>query len=151
MGETFEPVDVRRAAMDLLARREHAKGELATKLAGRFKGAPELIESVINQLESEGLQSDTRLAGAYIRSRSGRGHGPIKIRLELRNRGVTDDIISLAFEECALDWSVKVQEVCVKRFGPAAPANAKERARRSRFLQQRGFSFEQISDTMGGP
>jgi regulatory protein len=148
VGQAFEPVDVRRAAMDLLARREHAKGELATKLGRRFREASGLIESVIDQLEAEGLQSDTRLAEAYIRSRSGRGDGPIKIKMALRSRGVPDDVISHAFQACAVDWFTRAQEVCRKRFGPGAPADGKERAKQSRFLQQRGFSYEHISEAM---
>lgn len=137
--------DVRRAAMDLLARREHAHGELVTKLSRKFGGHVEVIETEIERLRSEGLQSDTRLAEAFIRSRAGRGQGPVKIKAELRGKRVADDTISLAFEACEVDWYEIAAGVHRKRFGEEPPADAKEKAKRSRFLQQRGFSFDQIS------
>ena len=69
----------------------------------------------------------------------------MKIKAELRGKGVADDVIALAFAECAVDWFARAQEVALKRFGAEKPASAAERAKRSRFLQQRGFSFDQIS------
>ncbi|NND37435.1 MAG: hypothetical protein HKN81_09915, partial [Gammaproteobacteria bacterium] len=37
-----------------------------------------------------------------------------------------------------------------RKYGGAAPADYRERARRSRFLQYRGFSGEQIRSALGG-
>lgn len=140
-------VDVRRAAMDMLARREHAQGELTRKLEKRFGSTDDVIgiirEEVV-RLEAEGLQSDSRLAEAFIRARVGRGQGPVRIRSELRSRGVPDDVIEQALAECEVDWFDLAARVSEKRFGEALPADAKERAKRARFLQQRGFSFDHI-------
>ena len=47
--------------MDLLARREHARGELQTKLQRRFADA-ELVAGVLDDLAAENLQSDARYA-----------------------------------------------------------------------------------------
>jgi regulatory protein len=43
-----------------------------------------------------------------------------------------------------VDWYELAAQVSTKRFGHQAPADAKEKAKRSRFLQQRGFDFDQI-------
>ena len=52
-------VAVRRAAMDLLARREHGRVELTRKL--RQRGAPqELIDGALDRLAEEGLLSESR-------------------------------------------------------------------------------------------
>lgn len=138
-------VDIRRAAMDLLARREHSKQELFYKIRKRFPSETVLIEDEIETLHEEGLQSDNRLAEAFLRSRANRGQGPIKIRSELRTKGVNDEDIDAAFSDCAIDWCEQVTSVASKRFGEQSPQDAKERAKRSRFLQQRGFSFEEIA------
>jgi len=138
-------VDIRRAAMDLLARREHSKQELLHKIRKRFPSETVLIEDAIETLHEEGLQSDNRLAEAFLRSRANRGQGPIKIRSELRTKGVNDEDIDAAFSNCAIDWREQVTSVASKRFGEQGPEDAKERAKRSRFLQQRGFSFEEIA------
>ena len=145
-------VDVRRAAMDLLARREHSRLELSQKLGRRFPHQRELLEDEISILETEGLQSDARLAEAFVRVRTSRGQGPVKIRMELRGKGVPDETISLALEQCGIDWFERVSEVALKKYGDhfrqenvSQRASLKTKAKVSRFLQQRGFSFEHIS------
>lgn len=138
--------DVRRTAMDLLARREHSRRELAQKLGKRFSGQSGLIEEELDKLTHEGLQNDARLAEAFIQARRSKGQGPVKIRAELKGKGVDDSTISLAFEECDIDWFDVAHEVAVKKFGTAElPTEMKEKGRVARFLQQRGFSYDHIS------
>ncbi len=137
--------DIRHAAMDLLARREHTRAELHRKLQKQFSSEPALIEEELIKLRDEGLQSDARLAEALTRSRVSRGQGPVKIKAELRSKGLSDNEIALALEVGEFDWFQLIIDVSRKRYGEAPPSNVKERAKRSRFLQQRGFSFEHIS------
>ena len=137
--------DIRRAAMDLLARRDHTREELSRKLCKQFSSEPESVEEELSKLGDEGLQSNTRLAEALIRSRVSRGQGPVRIEAELRGKGLTASEVKSAMEMGEVDWHELAQEVSRKRYGEQPPANAKERAKRGRFLQQRGFPFEQIS------
>lgn len=129
--------------MDLLARREHARLELERKLARKF-GHSEIVIEEISRLQAEGLQSDSRLADAFVRSRVARGQGPVKIRSELRGKGVPDNVVEAALSSSGVDWFELAAQVAAKRFGEEAPADAKEKAKRSRFLQQRGFDYDQI-------
>ena len=138
-------VDIRRAALNLLARREHSRQELRHKLQQRFAVEITLIENEIALLSEQGLQSDARLAEVFLRSRAGRGQGPLKIRAELKNKGVDNTTIEKVFTDFDMDWIAGIKTVVQKQFGNTPPANAKERARRIRFLQQRGFSFDQIN------
>ena len=152
-----KPSDVRRAAMDLLARREHSRYEIAVKLARRFGDNPKLFEQEVGKLTDEGLQSDRRLAEAFIRARTNKGRGPVKIKMELRAKQVGDEIISSAFEECGVDFSALARSVAVKKFGGELgnaadmeslnmeSVDIKTKARISRFMQQRGFSYDHIS------
>ena len=149
---SISAADVRRAAMDLLARREHAAGELRRKLNARFRDASELVEMGVQRLTEEGLQSDVRTAEAFVNSRIGKGHGPLKIRKELQQRQVSPEIIGCAIAHAHVKWTELAAGVLEKRFGDAAQGGeafaASERGRRSRFLQQRGFTFEQISEVL---
>lgn len=143
----ISPKDVRRAAMDMLARREHSRLELKQKLSRKFSDQAQTIEEEILKLTREGLQSDARLAEAFIRARTNKGQGPMKIRVELRNKGISDDDMALAFEECSTDWFSLAQEVAEKKFGPGfeRQQDMKEKSRVARFLGQRGFSYDHIS------
>lgn len=142
------PTDIRRAAMDFLARREHGRDELIAKLSRRFPECPAWIDEAVEQLAAENLQSDFRFAESFVRARVQRGQGPLKITAALRGKGMDDDMIARAFEECEVDWFSLAEAVYSKRFGQASPGDAKERAKRSRFMQSRGFSFDHISNIL---
>lgn len=124
--------------MGLLARREHSYTELLRKLLQR--GAPEdLAEIELERLQSEGLLCDARFCEAYVYSRSQRGFGPVRLREELRQRGVADTLIDTVLYDETWDWQTLAQKVFVKRFPEGQAKELKERVRQQRFMQYRGF------------
>jgi regulatory protein len=140
--------DIRRVAMDLLARREHSRQELADKLALRFADRP-LIQQALDRLQQERLQSDQRFAEVFLHSRAQRLYGPLRIRAELRQRGVAEENIEAAFGQAAIEWQHNLQTLAATKFGRRPPADAKEKAKRLRFLQYRGFASGQIQRLWG--
>jgi regulatory protein len=68
----------------------------------------------------------------------------VRIRRELQDRGVSEELVERAFEALDVDWSKAIAAVREKKFGRELPSDFKERSRQSRFLQYRGFSGEQI-------
>ena len=129
--------------MGLLARREHSAQELFHKLRAR-EYDESAIQTAIDSLIKDGLQSDERFAEQFIRSRTERGYGPVRIRLELRERGIDDAIISHSLDMNDPVWKERARVVREKRFGHKVPDAYSERARQARFLQQRGYAFDQI-------
>lgn len=136
------------AAIGLLARREHSARELAAKLHSRGY-ASESVEVVLERLVVERLQSDERYAEVYLRQRSDKGYGPERIRAELRERGIDDTLISAQFrqaeEEGEIDWYALAAAAYAKKFSERPIEDIKERAKRQRFMQYRGFTHEQIA------
>ncbi|AHY43624.1 recombination regulator RecX [Stutzerimonas decontaminans] len=142
------PVAVRRAAMDLLARREHGRVELARKL--RQRGAPpDLIEQALDRLCEQGLLSESRYLESFVRSRANAGYGPLRIREELAQRGLPRADIEQALRDSGFDWNEQLRELWQRKFGQL-PADAKERAKQGRFLSYRGYSLELISRLLRG-
>lgn len=140
--------ELRRKAMDLLARREHAVVELEQKLIA--KGHPrDDVESVVNVLQQEDLVNDARFTEAFVRYRAVSGHGPIRIQSELREKGVSEDVQASFLDFRDPRWLEQAVQVRCKRFGAEVPVDFKEKARQMRFLQYRGFTAEQVSSTMG--
>ena len=137
------PTAIRKKAMDTLARRDHGQGELIDKLAGKgFERR--VVEAEVLRLADEGLQSDTRFAENFVQSRVNQGKGPVRIRVELRQKGIPDGIVEAAIEQTAIDWFELAESVRARKFGIARPANFKEKARQMRFLQYRGFESDHI-------
>ena len=145
--ETLDEATARRLAMNLLARREHSRQELTDKL-GRRNIDPETLESIIDKLTAEGLQSDGRFAESYSHSRMQRGRGPVRIRMELEQRGVSAALIDTTMAAQGVNWRALARDVRSRKFGSGAPGSYKEKARQSRFLQHRGFSHDQIRAAM---
>ena len=142
-GEVITPAKIRSAAMDLLTGREFSRAELAKKLDKRFDSDP-AIASELDRLQEEGLQSDQRFTEAFLRSRIYRGHGLARIRLDIRQKGIGDDLLNAAVEATDTDWFRLAREVADRKFGRSPATEQKDRARRMRFLQYRGFNFDQI-------
>ncbi|MBN7796740.1 regulatory protein RecX [Parahaliea mediterranea] len=147
MTASDDPQMIRRAAMDLLARREHSHAELERKLARRF-GDSELIAAALVQLADENLQSDERYAQSFARQRIQRGYGPLRLRQEMRQKGLDEAEVSRALASLDVDWQAVAAEVYHKKFGDAEPQDLKDKSRRLRFMQYRGFSSEQFSHLM---
>jgi regulatory protein len=143
------PGAIRYAAMSLLARREHSRLELKQKLSRRFF-ATELIETVIQNLADEALQSDDRFAESFVSVRKGKGQGPVRISNELKMRGVDELIIDRYLDMNGEEWLELARSTCLRKYGQLADKPA-QRARQMRFLQYRGFTSEQIHAVWKAP
>lgn len=127
----------------MLARREHSEKELFRKLRAKDFAENE-IQVVITQLAEEDLLSNTRFIENYIHHRRGKGFGPLHIRAELLERGIAENLIEAHLNNKDNEWFMSVQNVWRKRFKNQQPEDFKKRAQQMRFLQSRGFTFEQI-------
>jgi regulatory protein len=137
----------RKRAMDLLARREHSRLELLTKLVQ--KGCSRIVaEQALDELEQERLLSEDRFVESLVQTRRDQGHGPIRIRHDLRNKGIADHLIDRWLDEGDSDWLDIIARVRRQKFGDELPADYTERARQARFLQTRGFTAEQIQKVL---
>ena len=140
-GPAADAAAARSRAVQLLAAREHSALELRHKLGDR--GFPlQVVDTVLAQLAADGLQSDARFVEQYVRSRVRRGFGPVRIRAELRERGIGEALIAPQLD--AWDWAAQAEGARCKRFGGGVPREWKERARQARFLQMRGFGSEHM-------
>ena len=139
---------IRVAAMDYLSRREHATHELFQKLLAKKEYDADDISEALARLAEQGLLSDERFTDAFINQRLNRGYGPLKIRTELRQKGVSDAMIGTFLDERDVMWQESALAVRIKKYGTERPSDLKETARQTRFLQSRGFSTEQTRYAM---
>lgn len=135
--------NVLQTAVGLLARREHSAQELAQKLKTKGFTADEVV-NCLQRLSREGLQSDERFTEAFINARLQRGQGPVRVRAELRQRGIDDNLIDSWLDEKDRCWFKRAQEVRARKYSPDLPEDYREKMKQARFLQQRGFSQSHI-------
>ena len=138
----------RNSAMRLLARREHSRAELRGKLVGRgFEN--DSVEELLQGLEDQDFLSDERFAMSLIVSRAETGYGPKRIDLELRNRGVSEELAREVLAKAQVDWGRQVTDQAVRKFGSDPAQTFPEWARRARYLERRGFGQDAIRLAIG--
>lgn len=139
---------MREVAFALLARREHSCAELSRKLCSKgFE--PREVATLVARLAVDKLVDDDRFAEAFLHAALGRGLGPLRVRRELGERGVSEEAITTAITTLAPDWEAQIERVRHKRFGDEPPRDFKDRMRQARFLAYRGFEREQIFRLLG--
>ena len=134
--------EVHEIAVRYLTRREYGIEELRQRLLQR--GSDQAIaEKVVSDLADENLVSDQRFTEMYIRTRMRRLFGPLKIRGELRSRGISDFLIAqeLSFEQET--WFENASQWAEKRC--RGELDYAGRVKIYRALMNRGFSHEQAN------
>ena len=147
VGEVVNEGQVRFAAMNLLARREHSRFELREKLMRRFPQASELIQQVAQNLADEELQSDCRFAEEFIAMRVRKGQGPLRIEKELIQRGIDAPTIDRFMQPYVGQWPELAFAVWQRKYRKSKqPISANEKAKQIRFMLYRGFNAEHIAN-----
>jgi len=123
-------------ALLLLQRREHSKRELAEKLKAR--GFEENVDTVIETLAAQNLQSDVRFAECFVRARAAKGFGPMRITEELKAKGVDRQTITVALEE--VEWQAVWQSQYQKLQKKYDMSTKEGQFKLKRALMLRGFT-----------
>lgn len=135
------------SAVRSLGQREHGRQELERKLLGKGHDR-ELIQRVMDYLTEHDLQSDARFAESFVRSRTQRGYGPVKIRQELSSRGISEREMEDLLTASSEYWMAVAEEGLAKKFRQP-PEDRKAWATQARFLARRGFPSDLIYRVLG--
>jgi len=136
------PAELKARALRYLVRREHSRAELARKLAPHAESEAAL-NAVVDLLQSRKQLSDERFAEERARSLS-RKYGAAMIRRDLKERGVADEIV----ERVSADGDLERARAILSRKYRTPATTREEQAKRARFLQSRGFSYEVIRSVL---
>jgi len=130
-------------AVKLLSRREHSALEIRDKLLKRDFDEEE-IALAISELQQGGWLSDERFAEAYIRMRQQKGFGPIRIAIELNERGVKESVSDVYLQPDDKIWLQILKQQYKKKYKNKSIEDYNDKAKRIRFLQYRGFTLDKI-------
>ena len=109
----------------------------------------EEIAQAISELKQGGWLSDERYAEAYIRMRQQKGFGPIRIAMELNERGVDESIVEAFIDDSEESWQQILERQYLKKYKNRPVEDYNDKAKRIRFLQYRGFPLDAIYRTIG--
>ncbi|NGT17035.1 recombination regulator RecX [Achromobacter insolitus] len=145
-GQARKGPSLKMRAVGYLSRREHAREELARKLAAHAEDPAE-VEAVLDALEKEGWLSTERFAQSLVHRRASR-QGAARIVQELRQHGVDDNQVAELREQLRATEYDRALEVWKKRFS-AKPEDRAAYAKQARFLASRGFAHDVIRRILG--
>jgi regulatory protein len=134
---------IQQICLRLLAMREHSQRELLDKLALRGYSRAD-VEPIIAEFAEQGWQDNQRFAECYARQRMIKGYGPVRIRYELQQRGIAELDIEQLAEDNVGGWLNSLLQIYENKFDQQPKLSRAEWLKRSRFLQQRGFSHDMI-------
>jgi len=140
---------VLKKAFDLLSRRAHSTRELRNKLYKREFSKRD-IDTVIAECERLGLLNDELFANDYAAELSGQGKGRFKIKMKLRDKGLSEDNIEKALKklgDCEQENAEQALKGKLRTLMHEEDIN-KRRQKAYRFLAYRGFSSDIITKLM---
>ncbi|HEX7621703.1 MAG TPA: RecX family transcriptional regulator [Anaerolineales bacterium] len=132
-------------ALHFLSYRPRSSAEVRQNLTKR--GIPEpLIEETVNRLLRAGLVNDQEFARAWVENRNTfHPRSKSALRLELRRKGLSDEIVQLVLDEQVDEESLAFN--AARKYAPrlAGLEWLDFRQKLSGFLARRGFSYSTLS------
>lgn len=131
----------------LLARRNYSRAELLEKFEKKYLPNETVFKKVFTKLTKFKLQSDENFAEGFVRSHA--DWGARRISLELKKRGIADELIELNLPT-EIDELTRCRDTLEKKLkGTKIPEEFKEQQKLSAFLARRGFGLDVIREVMG--
>ncbi|MBC7757119.1 MAG: recombination regulator RecX [Bdellovibrio sp.] len=142
------PKSLRQRALEYLGKREYSHKELGQKLKPYLEDGEdaEAITAILEDFKTRGWLSDKRFTEQIVHARQAK-FGVAKIANELREKGVSAELIADAVEQVKENELDNAKEIWRKKFNNA-PASREEWAKQARFLQSRGFGFDSIKKVL---
>ena len=134
-----------------MGKREYSYAELGQKLKTYLEEDEdfEVITAILEDFKTHGWLSDARFTEQIVHARSHK-FGASKIANELREKGVSAELIESAIEQVKDNELDNAKEIWRKKF-KKSPDSRDEWARQARFLQSRGFGFDIIKKVLSSP
>lgn len=146
LGEAEERC-ARERALRLLGYRERSVAELARKLAeDGYSGRT--VTTVVDRMVELGLVDDARFARLWVRGRVSAGYGPRRVSRELKERGLSPEVIDEAMTaEQDPDPVGRLRKSISSRW----PCDRKQRESCIRRLIARGFEMSVVLQVLEEP
>ena len=142
-----ELLDAKQAAFNLLSYRQRSKQELKERLL-RKDYSLEVINQVIKVLERLDYLDDYQFAISWIKDRITKGFGPYRIKNQLKEKGISNDIIEKCLKEeynSELEYDLAFKLAAKKKKHYLDVDEYERRYKLSQVLKRKGFSFEIIN------
>jgi regulatory protein len=144
------------SALRLLSARSRCSQELSDRLAAKGFDQ-EIVSNVIERLDQAGMIDDLRFAQERARAMGkGKGWGPRKLKRDLSQKGMPQDIVEQAVSQAygSTSPAMIMKRLIKKRFGDDVlepDTDLKKKGKAQRYLLGRGFEPDEVNTIFSDP
>lgn len=128
---------------------EYCSSDVYRKALKALDGDAEAAARVLAALVEEKYVDDVRYAGAFAREKAGlQGWGPIKIRFQLRSKGISEDAITAALEEVEPGRAADKLERLLAAKARTLEGDPQFRLKMLKFGLSRGYEYAAVEEAL---
>ena len=129
----------------LCSKAEYCRADVYRKALKDLEGDAEAAGKVVEQLVADKYVDDARYASAYAREKAGlQGWGPVKIRFQLRAKGVSDAVIASALQEIEPEKAESRLEKLLAAKARTLEGDPQFRLKLLKFALSRGYEYDTV-------
>lgn len=128
---------------------EYCSSDVYRKALKALDGDAEAAARMLAALVEEKYVDDVRYAGAFAREKAGlQGWGPIKIRFQLRSKGISEDAIAAALEEVEPGRAADKLERLLAAKARTLEGDPQFRLKMLKFGLSRGYEYAAVEEAL---
>ena len=129
----------------LCSKAEYCRADVYRKALKDLEGDAEAAGKVVEALVADKYVDDARYASAFAREKASlQGWGPIKIRFQLRGKGVPDSVITAALEEIEPEKADARLEKLLAAKTRTLEGDPQFRLKLLKFALSRGYEYDAV-------
>ena len=133
----------------LCSKAEYCVADIRRKALKDLEGDAAAAEDVVARLVAERYVDDTRYASAYAREKASiQGWGAVKIRFQLRGKGISDADITAALQEIEPQKAQDKLEKVLLAKARSLKGDPQFRLRLLKFGLTRGYNYDEVEEAV---
>ena len=129
----------------LCSKAEYCRADVYRKALKDLEGDAEAAGKVVEQLVADKYVDDARYASAYAREKAGlRGWGPVKIRFQLRTKGVSEADIASALQDVEPEKAEAKLQKILEAKARTLQGDPQFRLKLLKFGLSRGYEYDVV-------
>ena len=133
----------------LCAKAEYCRADVYRKALKALEGDAGEASRLVHSLVEERYVDDARYASAFAREKASlQGWGPIKIRFQLRGKGLSEEVITAALAEVEPEKAADKLERLLAAKARTLQGDPQFRLKLLKFGLSRGYGYEAVEEAL---
>lgn len=133
----------------LCSKAEYCRADVYRKALKDLEGDAEAAGKIVEQLVADKYVDDARYASAFAREKAGlQGWGPVKIRFQLRAKGVSDADIASALQDVEPEKAEAKLQKILEAKARTLQGDPQFRLKLLKFGLGRGYNYDEVESAV---